>query len=507
MKTYSAAHFGISGQPIEIETALDNGLPSIIITGMPSEVIRESRERIRACLNRFGFEIPITRTLVHLSPAHGRKQGSQLDLAIATSILLKTHFQSKAQCDGTAFLGELSLDGRIQGISGALSLVDSLDQDSRIHRIIVPRANAAEIDLLKSSKVSYANHFSEVLNYLSTGDPLPKHSPLPPTKVTNYEEPLLDKIQGQSLAKRALQISLAGRHHLCLMGPPGVGKTLIAHAAKPLLPPLSRRELIEVTKYYSYANRSLPEQGRAPFRSPHHSISTSGLLGGGTGTITPGEVTLAHRGVLFLDEFPEFRRDAIEGLREPLQTGVIHLHRIGSSITLDARLTLIVAMNPCPCGFAYVFPKRCRCGPERVAQYQRRVSGPIFDRLDLFVHMQKPKLDDSSKLAHDFVKSSILGAQATQVSRFGEEKPMRNGDSVHLLPHLFAMSEDTMKLHQALLKEESISFRGAVKIVKIARTIADLEESLLIESHHLLEAKLLQCPDGLNTLAKFPIHS
>jgi magnesium chelatase family protein len=496
-KTFSATHQGIHGAVIAIEASRQRSLPQIHITGLPGEIIRESQERVRACLTNLGFEVPSARIVVHLSPASARKQGSQFDLAIALGVLSAEGLLGDLQLGEYAFLGELSLDGRIQRVSGALALVQALDGWKAVKTILVPAANAWESGLLESPKIRLVETLPEVLDFLRGKNDLPRGGPGVPSAEDGPQDAGLDKVLGQKLAKRALQVALAGNHHLLLIGSPGVGKSLLAQCAPSLLPALERDELIDVVKARHLLPTPESVRWKRPFRSPHHSISAAALLGGGSGVVVPGEVTLAHHGILFLDEFPEFRRDVIEGLREPLQNGHIHIHRIGQALELPARFTLIAAMNPCPCGYALSSgPRRCICPPTKMAAYRKRVSGPILDRLDLAMVLSSPRKNEwaPSGIGHAEVRESIRAARAIQAERYGGKG--YNGDAVvDFSGEVFRLGEPERRLLDVLYEEAGLNFRSLHKIARVARTVADLAGHAQIQLPDLQEAWGLRCPE------------
>jgi magnesium chelatase family protein len=479
-KTFSATHLGLEGTVIEIEAVLQRALPRLHITGLPSDVIRESSERVKACLGGLGFDVPSSRLVIHLSPAQARKHGSQLDLAIAFAALKAEGLLREADISQTACLGELALDGRLHAVGGAIALVEALERDPRIQTILLPRQNGWEASLIGSRKTRLAATIADAIEFVLGRRPLeaPPEFELPPAPEARQS---LDAVIGQEPAKRALQIALAGHHHLLLVGPPGVGKSLIAQCAPDLLPPLGRFEWADAIKARGTGSTAAIRQRRRPFRSPHHTISGAALLGGGSGTVIPGEVTLSHTGVLFLDEFPEFRLDVIEGLREPLQSGEIHLHRIGSAVSLPARFTLIAAMNPCPCGYALGSARRCLCPPERLAKYRRKTSGPILDRIDLSVLLTTPRAGSpTAGITHATIAESI--ARVWQLRR-------ERGDS---LPGLGRDEEGWLA---ELGEREALSLRSLHKLRRVARTIADLEQRGAIAMEDLHEAWGLRCPD------------
>lgn len=477
----SAIVDGVEGQPIRIEASMRSGLPKIIVTGLPGEVVRESRERVRACLAHHGFDVPSGQALVHLSPAQTRKSGSHFDLAIAAALLGLEGKLPPGVLGGLAFVGELALDGRILPVDGAVALVDRLEADSSVRLVVAPAANELEIALLASTKVRLATSFAEVLRWLLGEESAlrvcapPESAPPPP------RGPLrIDGVRGQSVGKRALQIALAGRHHLLLVGPPGVGKTFLASTAEELLPPLTAAEAVRVRK--NLGGELDPRVCfRRPFRAPHHTISASALLGGGTGAVVAGEVTRADGGVLLLDELPEFPRDAIEGLREPLQEGVIRLHRVGRSMALPARFTLIATMNPCPCGFAEDADRRCRCEPRELDRYRRKISGPLLERIDLCVRLERPATatPDPESLSGEALRRSIAGLRSpvARVAELGDEARATLG---------------------SLVSVHRMSPRRTEKVISVATTIARLDGARAVTPAHLFEAWSLRAPDALS---------
>lgn len=499
-KTFSATLDGVQGSIVKIESTLLSSLPQIIVTGLPGEVIKESRERVRACLVNSGFDLPNGKVVLHLSPAEIKKQGSHYDLGIALSVLAAESKIDSRNLHHYGFLGELALDGTLCAVRGMLPLIDALNKSPAIQKIIIPKGNEFEGSLLGSQKILVAKNLWEVLNFISSKIPLPCCQPVPPLEKL-ISKSLFDQIVGQSLAKRALQIALAGKHHLLLVGPPGVGKSMLSTSALELLPPLSKNDFVDLLKIYSASSMEIEpliQTQSRPFRAPHHSISSNALIGGGTlGRVGPGEISLAHKGLLFLDEFPEFRRDAIEGLREPLQSGRVHLTRVGGNCILPADFTLIAAMNPCPCGMYTPLNNRCRCTPDRKAQYQRKLSSPILDRISVMVQMNVTSSvieNENVEQSAQKIKESILICSEIQGKRFRSVSalPESAADMSHPDFSLDEKGSEIVKLWQSKFKA---SFRRVNQTIRVSRTIADLNGHKKIGSNDLVEAWGLRCFD------------
>jgi len=490
-KTFSACVVGFEGAPVTIEVSKQNSLPQISITGLPNTVVQESRERIRASLNSLGYKIPSKKLLVHLSPAETKKTGSHFDLPIALALLCAEGFFPSEPLSHFAFLGELNLSGELRPVQQLIPLLESLLKWDKDLKIIIPESNQVEATLLPRDRVFVSKHLSEVIQCVfgnrefTTVKQLLSPAPREPSI-----EVTLDSILGQAYPKRALVLSLAGNHPLLFEGPPGCGKTFISLSASSLLPVLSAEESLEVSRVYSFFGETIFKVGRVPFRAPHHSISASAFLGGGNGKVIPGELSLAHKGLLFLDELPEFRRDAIEGLREPLENGEIHLHRIGQSVRLPADFSLIAAMNPCGCGYFGCRSRACQCSPEAIRHYRKKISGPILDRFPIYLWLEQSKTRDfSSGFSHQQAKELIQ-----RVRGFLKDENFLRTSYERIL--LF-FTETTKQSLDSIKEKENLSFRKTLNLMRLSLTIALVENREKIILSDLEESFSLMSPNSL----------
>ncbi len=495
-KVFSAAIVGLDAKLVEVEVDVAQGLRSFTIVGLPDKAINESEERVDSAIKSSKLLSPHSRTfkvLVNLAPADVKKEGSLYDLPISLAFLIASK-QTNFNPAGKIFLGELSLDGRLRPIKGALSFA-IMAQKQGIKEIILPLQNAGEASLIKSVKIIGVESLAETLAYLENRKqivPTPAPAGAGQTQETGLD---ISWIQGQEYAKRALEITAAGAHNLFFFGPPGGGKSLLAKALPSILPSLNFEEALEVTKIYSVAGL-LPEgqtlMNYRPFRQPHHVSSDVALVGGGNPP-RPGEITLAHRGVLFLDEFPEFHRDVLESLRQPIEDGFISISRAKHSFTFPSRFMLVAASNPCPCGYLNSPDHPCTCGPGAIAMYKRKLSGPLMDRMDLFLEVPAVKYDKlattTTSNQSGVVKQRIEQAREIQAKRFTGEKILVNAEMQ--IPHIKkycqydAASENLLKKY---VDSGKLSARGYHRVLKVARTIADLAGSANLQQNHISEA-------------------
>jgi magnesium chelatase family protein len=494
-KVLSATTCGIDAYLVEVEVDIASGLPQTTIVGLPDQTVKESKERVKSAIKNSGFPFSSTKLTINLAPADLKKEGPSFDLPIAIGILACNGYINPSGLEKTILLGELALDGVLRKAKGVLSVASLSGRTG--HRLIIPKANEWEASMEKRSDIRCAATLRDVASFLNGESTLPEPRSKP--TATSEDEVVYDmdfsEVKGQWLAKRAIEIAAAGAHNLLFIGPPGAGKTMLSRRIPTILPPLRHEEIIEISKIYSVAGQ-MPHTSsllnRRPFRAPHHTISQIGLVGGGSFP-RPGEISLAHGGVLFLDEFPEFRRDAIEALRGPLEDGEVLISRAKQSIRFPSRFLFVCAMNPCPCGHLMSKKQTCRCSLGQIQRYVNKISGPIFDRMDL--HVELPAIEYSDLVsAHPSesscdVKTRVLEARARQADRF-QDSPIRVNSEMNPreLKRHCSLGEDGGRLLEQAMKELGFSARGYHKVLKVARTIADLDGSEKIGGEHVAEA-------------------
>lgn len=496
-KILSAALVGLESRIIEVEADVSPGLSKLIIVGLPDVAVQEARMRVRAAIMNSDLPFPRTMVTVNLAPCDLKKEGPAYDLPIALSILLASwDIRSDIALESSVFVGELSLDGHLRRINGVLSIAIMAKQ-KEIKNIFLPAENAPEASIISGLNIFPLKNFSQLVEFLDNKQPIAPFKSNPVRLVNSqYQDETFSLIKGQEYAKRALEIVAAGGHNLFMVGPPGTGKTFLARSIISILPPLEMTETLEVTRIYSVAGMLASQnpllQDR-PFRNPHHSASTAALIGGGR-IPKPGEISLSHRGVLFLDELPEFPRAVLESLRQPLEDGTVTVSRVAGSLQFPARFILIAAANPCPCGFLSDPKQACRCTPNQILKYQKRISGPLLDRMDLQVEV--PRLDFNKLIEKRMspadiseIQTRIRQAKTLQRRRFSGRKLLENSEIGHKEIDEFCVvdSEGEAILKKAV-EQIPLSARAYYRVLKVARTIADLEQSEKIETNHLAEA-------------------
>lgn len=501
VKISSAGVSGIMAVPVDVEVdgaSTNSTDPSFMVVGLPDKSISEARERVRAAIDNAGYDWPFLRLTVNLAPADLKKEGSAYDLPIAIGALAVSHQVDPNAIGRHAMIGELALDGRIRRVAGVLPIALAL-KERGVKSLIVPEDNAGEAAVVEGMDIVPAGHLREVVGFINGNLPIEPFRADIEAYFDHADEYGADfgDVKGQEAAKRALMIAAAGGHNVLMLGNPGVGKSMLSKRIPTVLPRMTLEEALETTKVYSVAGlvtKEMPLVTKRPFRSPHHTISDAGMIGGGTNP-RPGEISLSHNGVLFLDEFPEFNRKTLEVMRQPLEDGTVTISRASGSQTYPARMMMVAAMNPCPCGYLGHPAKRCQCSPRQIAAYRGRISGPLLDRID--IHLEVPAVDykelsgGASGLSSTEMRARVQAARDVQTARFkSARKGLHNnaGMSDKEVRKYAELDSGVKTLLDTAMESLQLSARAYTRIRKIARTIADLEAAPEIRTEHITEA-------------------